>query len=70
MGDRDCSLSPSDDGRDVYDPLDMADTWLILRCVKVRKDWGGCCCVVSIPAVGIPAMDRKGGSCFVGPVVV
>ena len=63
FGDTDCSLCPSDDDRDIYEPLDMTDTWLMFRCVEDRKDWGSCRGgVVSMLAVGTTTMDRKGGS--------
>jgi hypothetical protein len=59
---------PSDDDKDVYEPLDMADTKLIFLCDSGRKGWWWW--AVSWPPVGISTMERKGGSWVVEVVVV
>jgi hypothetical protein len=54
----------------VYEPLDVADIWLMVRGVKDEEGWGSCCCVALSPDVGTPTIDHKGGSRYVDPVGV
>jgi hypothetical protein len=70
----DSLLCPSEDVKDVCEPFDKADAWLIVRGVKDEKGWVrsccSCCCVTLLLAVGTPTVDRKGGSWYGGPRVL
>jgi hypothetical protein len=67
-------LRPSEDIKDVCEPFDKADAWLIVRGVKDEKGWDrsccSCCSVTLLLAVGTPAIDCKGGSSYVDSLVL